>query len=946
MSQPDIDYLMELWGLSLMKHGSLGPFDSYDHMYAVIDEIGEGSAPWKCFVSQGEENLPPNAPNWRREEYQIWYRDPQTVIANMLDNPDFTGEFDAAPYIHLDPSDKRRWGDFMSGNYPWRHSKTQIFEEDPSTEGAMYVPIILGSDKTTVSVATGNVEYHPLYMSIGNIHSSVRRAHRNGVVPIGFLAIPKSDRKYDKDPAFRAFKRKLYHQSIASILSTLTSGMCTPEVRRCPDGHFRRVVYDLVAFIADYPEQVLLTGIVQGWCARCTAFASDLDGSEASGRRSKDLTSDLIQEFQGQGTLLWDNYGIDDEIIINIHEMISSDLLHQIIKGSFKDHLVTWVGEYLVTEHAEKRANEIMDDIDRRIAAAPPFPGLRRFPHGRCFKQWTGDDSKALMKVYLPAIAEYVPAEMVRALSAFLDFCYLMRRTDFDEETLAAVQNSIQRFHCHREMVCEKTSLCLDNTLSYTTQTIYENLEHQMPWRRSSRYNALSQMLLTNQHLDKLAALRTHFVERGILAPARLPPPTPFDNDEEEAGPINDDRVLAEVILARTRERSYPRYLDELAADISQPQLPVLTRRFLYDQIHRHDPDAISSNVVELDDCPIVINKISVFHSAVAIFYAPSDIFGIHGMRLSYTGIRPDDNVPPWMEEEYEVWFHCPHEVVRNQLANPDFAMEMDYAPKCFFDKDNQHEYKDFMSGNWVWNQADLIAENPSTHGAMFCPIILGSDKTTVLVATGQNEYYPLYLSNGLVFNSMRRAQCNAVSVVAFLTISKTDRQYQDDPKFRKFRHQLFHSSLNQILQSLLPEMTSPEVTRCANGHYRRIVYGLGPYIANYSEQVLLACVVQEWCPRCTSHSENLDADAPRRSHTHTSALLDVFDLKTLWDDYGVVGDLVQVFCTFKDHLVTWVEEYLIIVHGKASAASIMADIDHRIAAVPSFPALRWFPQG
>ncbi|KAJ7362401.1 hypothetical protein DFH08DRAFT_683551, partial [Mycena albidolilacea] len=28
------------------------------------------------------------------------------------------------------------------------------------------------------------------------------------------------------------------------------------------------------------------------------------------------------------------------------------------------------------------------------------------------------------------------------------------------------------------------------------------------PWRRSSRYNALGQMLLTNQRLDKLAAAR------------------------------------------------------------------------------------------------------------------------------------------------------------------------------------------------------------------------------------------------------------------------------------------------------------------------------------------------------------------------------------------------------------------------------------------------------
>jgi hypothetical protein len=34
-----------------------------------------------------------------------------------------------------------------------------------------------------------------------------------------------------------------------------------------------------------------------------------------------------------------------------------------------------------------------------RIAAAAPFAGIRRFHEGRGFKQWTGDDSKALMKV-------------------------------------------------------------------------------------------------------------------------------------------------------------------------------------------------------------------------------------------------------------------------------------------------------------------------------------------------------------------------------------------------------------------------------------------------------------------------------------------------------------------------------------------------------------------
>ncbi|KAF8808779.1 hypothetical protein BYT27DRAFT_7095954, partial [Phlegmacium glaucopus] len=85
----------------------------------------------------------------------------------------------------------------------------------------------------------------------------------------------------------------------------------------------------------------------------------------------------------------------------DIHELLTSDLLHQIIKGTFKDHLVTWVGEYLTLVHRKLGAAVIMADIDCCIAAVPPFPGLHRFPEGHGFKQWTGDDSKALMKVCL-----------------------------------------------------------------------------------------------------------------------------------------------------------------------------------------------------------------------------------------------------------------------------------------------------------------------------------------------------------------------------------------------------------------------------------------------------------------------------------------------------------------------------------------------------------------
>jgi Plavaka transposase len=76
------------------------------------------------------------------------------------------------------------------------------------------------------------------------------------------------DRRYDSDPKFHKFKRQLYHASIYAILQPLRPGMTMPVIQRCPDGHYWWVIYDLVAFIADYPEQVILTGIIQGWCPK------------------------------------------------------------------------------------------------------------------------------------------------------------------------------------------------------------------------------------------------------------------------------------------------------------------------------------------------------------------------------------------------------------------------------------------------------------------------------------------------------------------------------------------------------------------------------------------------------------------------------------------------------------------------------------------------------
>ncbi|KAI6101180.1 hypothetical protein F5141DRAFT_1008858 [Pisolithus sp. B1] len=101
-----------------------------------------------------------------------------------------------------------------------------------------------------------------------------------------------------------------------------------PQVMKCPDGHFHRIICSIGPYIADYPEQVLISRIVQNWCGRFP-FTEDFPHAD-----------------------IW--------------QLLALDILHQLIKGGFKDHLVEWVGKYLELMYGKASAKEQLADIDCR----------------------------------------------------------------------------------------------------------------------------------------------------------------------------------------------------------------------------------------------------------------------------------------------------------------------------------------------------------------------------------------------------------------------------------------------------------------------------------------------------------------------------------------------------------------------------------------------------
>lgn len=191
----------------------------------------------------------------------------------------------------------------------------------------------------------------------------------------------------------------------------------------CADGFIRQVFPILVAYVADHPEQCLAACCHENHCPKCLVAQGQCGQPQFSVKQTVDSVLDVMNdaalgdtaEVVHQGICLnhpfWEDLPHSD-----IFSSFTPDLLHQLHKGIFKDHIVKWATECL--EGGEK-------EINVHFHAMPQGNNLQHFKKGiSLISQWTGTKYKNMEKVFLGVLAGPSEPGLICVVCATLDFIY------------------------------------------------------------------------------------------------------------------------------------------------------------------------------------------------------------------------------------------------------------------------------------------------------------------------------------------------------------------------------------------------------------------------------------------------------------------------------------------------------------------------------------------
>ncbi|THU96683.1 hypothetical protein K435DRAFT_583913, partial [Dendrothele bispora CBS 962.96] len=141
-------------------------------------------------------------------------------------------------------------------------------------QNATIAPVIIATDKTHLTNFSGGKSAYPVYLTLGNIPKAMRRkVNQRACVLLGYLPVDKVNRGADTDTEFKLRNYQLFHDSMRIILEPLFAAGLNGVEMVGGDGVVRKVHPILAAYVADYPEQCLVTLSKYGTCPKCQTSA-------------------------------------------------------------------------------------------------------------------------------------------------------------------------------------------------------------------------------------------------------------------------------------------------------------------------------------------------------------------------------------------------------------------------------------------------------------------------------------------------------------------------------------------------------------------------------------------------------------------------------------------------------------------------------------------------
>ncbi|THU77482.1 hypothetical protein K435DRAFT_832430 [Dendrothele bispora CBS 962.96] len=343
-------------------------------------------------------------------------------------------------------NNKQLHHDMHTGHWWW---STQGAVDKNAGPGRTILPIILSSDKTQVTVFRNKSAY-PIYMTLGNIPKELRRKpSRRAYILLGYL--PTTRLEHIKSDASR-------RRCLATCFIPACPGT-TGIVMASGDGVERLTHPIFAVYIGDYPEQILVTCGITGFCPRCTisrqrvgentdlhplrdlqtilnALQSIDNGASAFVKSCKDAgIKPVFEPF-------WANLPYS-----NVFMSITPDLLHQLYQGVLK-HLKLWIIEVYGAH-----------EIDARCRRLPPNHNIRIFMKGIATLSHVSGQEHDQMSHFLLGLIADMPlpngmsnVRLLRCLRALLDFLFLSQYPVHSTSTLSLMTSALDRFHANKQI--------------------------------------------------------------------------------------------------------------------------------------------------------------------------------------------------------------------------------------------------------------------------------------------------------------------------------------------------------------------------------------------------------------------------------------------------------------------------------------------------------------